>query len=32
MRPARSDESYSVNFVFFTWPLRVAKNRKRLVS
>ena len=27
MRPARSDESYSVNLVFLTVPLRVAKNR-----
>ncbi len=27
MRPLRSDESYSLNLVFFTWPLRVAKNR-----
>ena len=32
MSPARSDESYSVNLVFLTWPLRVAKNRNRLVS
>ena len=32
MSPACSDESYSVNCVFFTWPLRVAKNRYRLVS
>ena len=32
MMPVRSDESYSLNFVFFTWPFFVAKNRKRLVS
>ena len=32
MRPVRSDESYSLNFVFFTWPCLVAKNRKRFVS
>ena len=32
MSPARRDESYSVNFVFLTWPMRVAKKRYRLVS
>ena len=32
MSPARSDESYSVNFVFLTWPFFVQKNRYRLVS
>ena len=32
MRPVRSDESYSVNLVFLTWPFFVAKNRYRLVS
>ena len=32
MSPPRSDESYSVNLVFLTWPWRVAKNRYRLVS
>ena len=32
MSPARSDESYSVNRVFLTWPLRVAKNRYWLDS
>jgi hypothetical protein len=30
--PARSDESYSLKRVFFTCPLRVAKNRYWLVS
>ena len=32
MSPARSDESYSVNLVFLTWPFLVQKNRNRLVS
>ena len=32
MIPVRSDESYSLNFVFFTWPCLVVKNRKRFVS
>ena len=32
MMPARSDESYSVNLVFLTWPFLVAKNRYWLVS
>ena len=32
MMPVRSDESYSLNFVFFTWPCLVAKNRNRFVS
>ena len=32
MSPARSDESYSVNFVFLTVPFFVAKNRYLLVS
>ena len=32
MMPVRSEESYSLNFVFFTWPCLVAKNRKRFVS
>ena len=27
MSPVRSDESYSLIFVFFTWPRLVAKNR-----
>ena len=27
MMPSRRDESYSVNFVFFTCPCLVAKNR-----
>ena len=31
MSPSRRDESYSLNVVFFTMPLRVAKNRKRSV-
>ena len=32
MMPARSDESYSVNLVFLTWPFLVAKKRYWLVS
>ena len=32
MRPARNEESYSVNFVFLTWPNLVAKNRNRCDS
>jgi hypothetical protein len=32
MMPLRSELSYSLNFVFFTWPCLVVKNRNRLVS
>ena len=32
MMPVRSEESYSLNFVFLTWPFFVVKKRKRFVS